>query len=133
MAKHVLDLYELFNKVVEKGGLVEVINKKQWQEIIRELRLPSSITSAAFTLRTQYTRYLVYWVRRVKAAEVMEEGRPSPLMISCHCFLLMTSTSPPLATTRLNSSYRSKTCLAMMGRRLIGVPIKIYGLAKRIN
>ena len=59
MAKHVLDLYELFNKVVEKGGLVEVINKKQWQEIIRELRLPSSITSAAFTLRTQYTRYLV--------------------------------------------------------------------------
>ena len=59
MAKHVLDLYELFNKVVEKGGLVEVINKKQWQEIIREMRLPSSITSAAFTLRTQYTRYLV--------------------------------------------------------------------------
>ena len=68
MAKHVLDLYELFNKVVEKGGLVEVINKKQWQEIIRELRLPSSITSAAFTLRTQYTRYLVrlscFFVRR---------------------------------------------------------------------
>ena len=59
MAKHVLDLYELFNLVVEKGGLVEVINKKQWQEIIRDLKLPSSITSAAFTLRTQYTRYLV--------------------------------------------------------------------------
>ena len=74
-----------------------------------------------------------YCVLRVKAAEVMEDGRPSPLMISCHCFLLMTSTKPPLATTRLNSSYRSKTCLAMMGRRLIGVPIKIYGLAKRIN
>ena len=59
MAKHVLDLYELYNLVVEKGGLVEVINKKQWQEIIRDLKLPSSITSAAFTLRTQYTRYLV--------------------------------------------------------------------------
>ena len=55
----VLDLYELYNLVVARGGLVEVINKKQWQEIIRELRLPSSITSAAFTLRTQYTRYLV--------------------------------------------------------------------------
>ena len=55
MAKQVLDLYELFNLVVLRGGLVEVINKKQWQEIIRELRLPSSITSAAFTLRTQYT------------------------------------------------------------------------------
>ena len=59
MAKGVLDLFELYNLVVEKGGLVEVINKKQWQEIIRDLKLPSSITSAAFTLRTQYTRYLV--------------------------------------------------------------------------
>ena len=31
MAKQVLDLYELFNLVVARGGLVEVINKKQWQ------------------------------------------------------------------------------------------------------
>ena len=59
MAKGVLDLFELYNLVCEKGGLVEVINKKQWQEIIRDLKLPSSITSAAFTLRTQYTRYIV--------------------------------------------------------------------------
>ena len=59
MAKQVLDLYELYNLVVEKGGLVEVINKKLWQEIIKGLNLPSSITSAAFTLRSQYTRYLV--------------------------------------------------------------------------
>ena len=76
MAKHVLDLYELFNKVVEKGGLVEVINKKQWQEIIREMRLPSSITSAAFTLRTQYTRYLV---------------RQTSIFRQCHFSLLMSS------------------------------------------
>ena len=53
MAKQVLDLYELYNLVVGRGGLVEVINKKQWQEIIKGLGLPSSITSAAFTLRTQ--------------------------------------------------------------------------------
>merc|ERR1719322_648041 len=58
MAKQVLDLFELFNLVVARGGLVEVINKKQWQEIIKGLGLPSSITSAAFTLRTQYTKYL---------------------------------------------------------------------------
>jgi len=37
---------------------VEVINKKLWQEVIKGLGLPSSITSAAFTLRTQYTKYL---------------------------------------------------------------------------
>jgi hypothetical protein len=58
MAKQVLDLYELYNLVVARGGLVEVINKKLWQEIIKGLGLPSSITSAAFTLRTQYTKYL---------------------------------------------------------------------------
>ncbi|CAF1646757.1 unnamed protein product, partial [Adineta ricciae] len=52
MAKHVLDLYELFRLVVGKGGLVEVINKKLWREVTKGLNLPSSITSAAFTLRT---------------------------------------------------------------------------------
>ncbi|XP_074651200.1 AT-rich interactive domain-containing protein 3C-like [Tubulanus polymorphus] len=58
MAKQVLDLYELFRLVVSKGGLVEVINRKLWREITKGLNLPSSITSAAFTLRTQYMKYL---------------------------------------------------------------------------
>ncbi|KAL1130089.1 hypothetical protein AAG570_013028 [Ranatra chinensis] len=58
MAKSVLDLYELYNLVIQRGGLVDVINKKLWQEIIKGLHLPSSITSAAFTLRTQYMKYL---------------------------------------------------------------------------
>ena len=65
-----------------------------------------------------------YCVRKVKAADVMDEGRWRPLMISCHSFLLMTSTSPPRATTKLYSSYRSNTCLAMIGKRVIGVPVK---------
>ena len=54
MAKQTLDLYELFRLVISKGGLVEVINKKLWREITKGLNLPSSITSAAFTLRTQW-------------------------------------------------------------------------------
>uniref|UniRef100_H2ZB60 ARID domain-containing protein n=1 Tax=Ciona savignyi TaxID=51511 RepID=H2ZB60_CIOSA len=58
MAKQVLDLFQLYRLVVEKGGLVEVINKKIWREITKGLNLPSSITSAAFTLRTQYMKYL---------------------------------------------------------------------------
>lgn len=53
MAKSVLDLYGLYTLVVGRGGLVEVINKKIWREITKGLSLPSSITSAAFTLRTQ--------------------------------------------------------------------------------
>uniref|UniRef100_A0A914XWJ8 Uncharacterized protein n=1 Tax=Panagrolaimus superbus TaxID=310955 RepID=A0A914XWJ8_9BILA len=58
MAKQVLDLYELYHLVVKHGGLVEIINKKLWREITKGLNLPPSITSAAFTLRTQYQRYL---------------------------------------------------------------------------
>ncbi|XP_052631525.1 AT-rich interactive domain-containing protein 3A-like [Harpia harpyja] len=58
MAKQVLDLYMLYRLVTDKGGLVEVINKKIWREITKGLNLPTSITSAAFTLRTQYMKYL---------------------------------------------------------------------------
>uniref|UniRef100_A0A8C4Q442 AT-rich interactive domain-containing protein 3 n=1 Tax=Eptatretus burgeri TaxID=7764 RepID=A0A8C4Q442_EPTBU len=58
MAKQVLDLFTLYKLVTDKGGLVEVINKKIWREITKGLNLPTSITSAAFTLRTQYMKYL---------------------------------------------------------------------------
>lgn len=54
MAKQILDLYMLYKLVTEKGGLVEIINKKIWREITKGLNLPTSITSAAFTLRTQW-------------------------------------------------------------------------------
>ncbi|KFP04267.1 AT-rich interactive domain-containing protein 3A, partial [Calypte anna] len=57
MAKQVLDLYTLYRLVTDKGGLVEVINKKIWREITKGLNLPTSITSAAFTLRTQKYLY----------------------------------------------------------------------------
>lgn len=65
-----------------------------------------------------------YCVLKVNAALVILDGKWSPLMISCHSFLLITSTSPPRAITKLYSSYKSNTDLAMMGRRLIGVPAK---------
>ena len=100
MAKHVLDLYELFNKVVEKGGLVEVINKKQWQEIIREMRLPSSITSAAFTLRTQYTRYLV------RQTSVFKQCHFSLLMSSWGGRISLLNTNPCVYVTMLSVSVR---------------------------
>ncbi|VDO96054.1 unnamed protein product [Soboliphyme baturini] len=60
MAKQVLDLYELYKLVVSHGGLVEVINKKLWREITKGLQLPQSITSAAFTLRTQQVGFCQY-------------------------------------------------------------------------
>jgi hypothetical protein len=73
MAKHVLDLYDLYRLVVSKGGLVEVINKKLWREITKGLNLPSSITSAAFTLRTQYMKYLYpYECEKLKLSTMAE-------------------------------------------------------------
>jgi hypothetical protein len=65
-----------------------------------------------------------YCVLRVNAALVIDDGKLSPLVISLHNFLLMTSTKPPLDTTNLNSSYRSSVCLAMMGILLTGVPVR---------
>lgn len=67
-----------------------------------------------------------YWVRSVKAAEVILDGNLRPLMISCHSFLLMTSTKPPRAVTKLYNSYKSSTDLAIIGKRLIGEPVKIW-------
>lgn len=63
-----------------------------------------------------------YWVRRVKAALVMDVGRLRPLVISLQIFLLMTSTRPPFSVTSVYSLYRSNTCFAIMGMRLTGVP-----------
>ncbi|XP_022237248.1 AT-rich interactive domain-containing protein 3C-like isoform X2 [Limulus polyphemus] len=73
MAKQVLDLYELYKLVVARGGLVEVINKKIWREITKGLNLPSSITSAAFTLRTQYMKYLYPYECEKKGLSTPEE------------------------------------------------------------
>ena len=58
MAKQVLHLFVSYVPAMEKGSLVEVINKKPWWEITKGLNLPTSITSAAFMLRTQYMKYL---------------------------------------------------------------------------
>ncbi len=91
-------------------------NNQTWRDIGIERRI-SEIS--------QKNEEISYWVRRVKAADVMDDGRCRPLMISCHSFLLMTSTSPPRATTRLYNSYKSNTCLAMIGKRVIGVPAKM--------
>lgn len=63
-------------------------------------------------------------MRSVKAALVMDVGRFSPLVISRHSFLLMTSTRPPFSVTSTYNMNRSSTCFAMMGMRFTGVPVE---------
>jgi hypothetical protein len=53
-----LDLYKLFKEVVSRGGYNQVCDNKQWKEIVNSLDLPASCTSASFTLRNHYNKYL---------------------------------------------------------------------------
>ena len=45
--------YEILHVFFLNFVFCQVINKKIWREIIKGLSLPASVTSAAFTLRTQ--------------------------------------------------------------------------------
>ena len=41
-----LDLYELYQAVIRRGGAQKVSNNKMWKEIVNEFDLPPSCTSA---------------------------------------------------------------------------------------
>ena len=53
-----LDLYKLYTSVIRRGGYERVSSLKLWREIVNEFKLPDSCTSASFTLRTHYQKYL---------------------------------------------------------------------------
>ncbi|XP_035730570.1 protein dead ringer homolog isoform X2 [Vespa mandarinia] len=58
IANSILDLYHLFQQVIKRGGLVQVIKKKRWMNIIKELNLHTKSHNYALTLRNQYIKYL---------------------------------------------------------------------------
>lgn len=88
------------------------------------LGVNSQFIAAAANEMNSVDCFVTYCVRRVNAALVIEVGRLSPFVISLQIFLLITSTRPPFSVTSLYSMYRSRTCLAMMGMRLTGVPMQ---------
>ncbi|EAZ63821.2 protein involved in cell wall biogenesis and architecture [Scheffersomyces stipitis CBS 6054] len=57
--KRPLDLYKLFKSVIIRGGFIEVINKKLWAQIGRELGYRGKImTSLSSSLKSSYQRIL---------------------------------------------------------------------------
>lgn len=58
MAKQKLDLYKLFTLVCQKGGVLDVIQKRLWHDVVKELKIPTTATCAAYTLRNQYIKIL---------------------------------------------------------------------------
>ncbi|CAG86700.2 DEHA2D02310p [Debaryomyces hansenii CBS767] len=57
--KRPLDLYKLFRSVLIRGGFIEVVNKKLWAQIGRELGYKGKImTSLSSSLKSSYLRIL---------------------------------------------------------------------------
>lgn len=59
-----LDLYELYQSVIRKGGAQKVSNCKMWKDIVAEFDLPPSCTSASFTLKNHYQKYLLAYEQK---------------------------------------------------------------------
>lgn len=59
-----LDLHALYLSVTKRGGAENVSNHKLWKEIVAEFSLPSSCTSASFTLKNHYQKYLLEYEQK---------------------------------------------------------------------
>jgi hypothetical protein len=53
-----LDLEQLYREVTGRGGVNQVIENKQWHNVVRALKLPSTCTNAAYALRVHYMKFL---------------------------------------------------------------------------
>ena len=60
-----LNLYKLYRSVCKKGGGQAVSHNKMWKEIVDEFGLPSTCTSASFTLKNHYQKYLLGYEQKV--------------------------------------------------------------------
>ena len=56
-----LNLCKLFKQVVLRGGFQRVTDYKLWKEIVNQFEIPSSCTSASFTLKSHYMRCLLQY------------------------------------------------------------------------
>ncbi|XP_078493249.1 AT-rich interactive domain-containing protein 1A-like isoform X3 [Ciona intestinalis] len=68
MGRKTLDLFHLYHKVKDRGGMQEVTSGKKWAEISTEMGLGTSSTSG-FTLKKQYCKYLYGYECRVERGQ----------------------------------------------------------------
>jgi len=59
-----LDLCKLFKAAILRGGSQRVSNNKLWKEIVNQFEIPSSCTSASFTLRNHYNKCLLQFEKK---------------------------------------------------------------------
>ena len=59
-----LNLCKLFKAAILRGGFQRVTNNKLWKEIVNQFEIPSSCTSASFTLKSHYIRCLLQYEKK---------------------------------------------------------------------
>eukprot|EP00794_Sanderia_malayensis_P000399 gene399-1033_t len=82
VCKRPLDLYRLFRLVLERGGIQEVLKKKQFREVLKALNMPSNNSSLAYTVKNNYTKYLLAFESKMKgmflkAWQSSEDAKPT--------------------------------------------------------
>ena len=60
-----LDLYKLYKEVIRLGGYQAVLENKLWKDVVTILDLPPSCTSASFTVKRHYKKYLLAYEQTV--------------------------------------------------------------------
>ncbi len=63
LGKREVDLFELFERVQQRGGIREVVLNRKWPEIVKLMPLPKTCTNAGFSLKLLYQRYLLDYER----------------------------------------------------------------------
>ena len=95
-----LDIYLLYKEVTERGGFQQVSNSKLWKEIVSALKIPSTCTSASYTLRNHYQRLLYQFEQQNFF------GKTAPAMTSA---VMESTTSKFSKRIRLSSPMLSDT------------------------
>jgi hypothetical protein len=87
--------------VCKKGGGQSVSHNKLWKEIVDEFGLPSTCTSASFTLKNHYQKYLLGYEQRFffgkdDSADLPElvAGRQRKPIIKGECYSSLSGLQP---------------------------------------
>eukprot|EP00795_Rhopilema_esculentum_P017365 gene17365-8958_t len=81
VCKQPLDLYRLFRAVLTRGGLQEVMKRKQFREVLKSMDLTSTSASLAYTVKNQYTKYLLQFENKTRDSFLrawQKEGASKP-------------------------------------------------------
>lgn len=69
-----LDLYLLYQLVIERGGMDDVTRKQEWKLVYQDLGIPTMSTSASYNTRTNYKKYL--YLYELEHCDFPDKNRP---------------------------------------------------------